>query len=314
VKETTRDAPGETPRDRWVDTGIWTVGLTAAVASWAGWVGLAKMCGWTDSWTTPIGVTVYLAWLLPFAVDIYALIGFRVWLRINWASETTRVYARRSTFVAIGLGVAGNAGYHLMVSLHWGDNPLTVDKVELAAPWLVVVGVSALPPIMLGAVAHLSALATRDLSAHRKTADPTTAAVTSETYETAAGETPASRAETTVRAPSQTSEADASARPAIPRPQTPKRTRPKTEHRGLRIVSQTSDEDSVKVLRETYPKWETEEVSLGQIKAALGITGQATAVRLKRALYGGETPSEASRREAEDDPKEESRELVAAGA
>jgi hypothetical protein len=311
VDETTRDAAGETTRDRWVDTGIWTVGLTAAVASWAGWVGLAKMCGWTDSWTTPIGVTVYLAWLLPFAVDIYALIGFRVWLRINWATETTRSYARRSTFVAIGLGVAGNAGYHLMVSLKWGDDPLT-PAVELAAPWLVVVGVSALPPIMLGAVAHLSALATRDLAAHSATPQPEQASQPARRAKTPALTTPNPAPETTA------SEGQSPATPAAAapdtRPKTPRRDNPTRDRRGLRVVSQTSDEDSVKVLRETYPKWETEEVSLGQIKTALGISGQATAVRLKRALYGGETPSEASRREAEDDPKEESLELVAAGA
>lgn len=304
--ETTRDATGGTARDRWVDAGIWTVGLTAAVASWAGWVGLAKMCGWTDSWTTPIGVTVYLAWLLPFAVDIYALVGFRVWLRIRWASETTRVYARRSTFVAIGLGVGGNAGYHLMVSLGWPR-----------APWAVVVVVSALPPIMLGAVAHLSALTTRDLSTQRSADAPAGAGtVNGQAPETAPSAAIETQPETTEGASEKTTRTVPSPARAGRRPQTTPRGNGRVDRPGLRIVSQTSDEDSLAKIRETYPNWQTTEVSLGQIKTALGISGQATAVRLKRALYGGQTPSETNRREAPADPdtKEDSRELVAAGA
>jgi hypothetical protein len=285
MTETPRDhrppARRDTPRDGWVDAGTWIVGLTAAVASWAGWVGLAKLCGWTDSWTT-LGLTVHLAWLLPFAVDVYALVGFRVWLRIKWASAATKNYARKSTFVAIGLGVAGNASYHLMVSLGWG-----------AAPWLVVVGVSSLPPLMLGAAAHMSALITRDLSAarNRDAAETTPPVQQNRTVSRATvRDTPAETAvETAPAAAVKTTQPS--------RQTTPARPKPKTTHPGLRVVSTNNDGDHLDAIRRTHPDWQSTTVSLGQIKTATGISGQATAVRLKRALYADTRPAETTNRD-----------------
>ncbi len=268
-------------RDRWVDAGMWAVGLTAAVASWAGWVGLATLCGWADHWTLFGFIPVYLAWLLPLAVDVYALIGFRVWLRSGTASETTRQFARKSTFAAIGLGVGGNAGYHLMVSLSWTK-----------APWPVVVLVSALPPIMLGAVAHLSALRNRDTSKPKP--------VSVEELQVAADETtPDTGGETTPPAPVETPGPVVGPKRETPRPapvktrsETPKTTPAKTAPARTQTAVKPTDEDHLKMIRETYPQWSSKTVSLGQIKTAIGISGQATAIRLRDALYPNGRPDQ----------------------
>lgn len=300
MTETTRDhrdgGGHDEPRDRWVDAGIWVVGLTAAVASWAGWVGLAKMCGWTDAVNMRV-VHFQLAWLLPIAVDVYALTGFRVWLRVDWASETTRNYARLSTFAAIGLGVAGNGGYHLMVSLGW-----------TVAPGAVVVLVSSLPPIMLGAVAHLSAIATRDRTSPRPAEQPKTEVSANETTPVAPVETtPARLAETTPPTAQPTVNGGPVSSPMKPptrRVDAPRPTPAKVVQQRSAAPVQTPEADQLKAIRETHPDWATKTVSLGQIKKAVGITGQATAVRLKNALYPNGTPDPARSKDDPDGDKE----------
>jgi hypothetical protein len=104
-----------------------------------------------------------LSWLLPIAVDAYAVTATRVWLRTAGTARTA-AYARRNAVGAIVLSVAGNATFH----------GLTAAGVATLATtgwgWLLVVAVSAVPPVMLGLVAHLHALVSGD---HR-TAETTT--------------------------------------------------------------------------------------------------------------------------------------------
>lgn len=146
----------------WKSTAMtWTVGLGAAILSWAAWTGLAQRCGWTETLhlgSKDSGLTLRLAWLTAIIVDIYALRAFRVWQRsAPWVSDATRYYAKWSTFVAIGVGVAGNVAYHMMI----------LNNVA-QAPWWIVIPVSALAPMALGAVGHLNAIERRDRATWRR--------------------------------------------------------------------------------------------------------------------------------------------------
>jgi hypothetical protein len=151
-------------RDGWTYAGILAVAVAAAVLSFDSLTGLAHLAGVTGR----VG-GFRLSWLLPIAVDAYAVTATRVWLRTADA-ERTVAYARRNAVGAIVLSVAGNATFH----------GLTAAGVTTLATtgwgWLLVVAVSAVPPVMLGLVAHLHALVSGD---HR-TAE-TTARLVSET-------------------------------------------------------------------------------------------------------------------------------------
>jgi hypothetical protein len=160
------DAPGAATaawaapptRDWATDIGIAIVGVAAAVSSWAGWVGLALMAGWTQSvGLGDTGVRLWLAWLLPIAVDVYALVAARVWMRLPWVSPSTRSFARWTTLATVALGVAANVVYHVSDTHSAGTASHTAD-LSLA----IVVATASLPPLMLGAVAHLSALMNSD--------------------------------------------------------------------------------------------------------------------------------------------------------
>ena len=146
-------------RDRWAYVGILAVAIAAAVLSFDALTGLAGLAGVTGD---PGGFR--LAWLLPIAVDAYAVTSTRVWLR-SAVTPATVAYARRNAVGAITLSVAGNAAFH-------GLTAAGIDRPRLAASgygWLLVVAVSAVPPVMLGLVAHLHALVSGE---HRTTPAP----------------------------------------------------------------------------------------------------------------------------------------------
>lgn len=149
-------------RDRVASLMTWTVGLGAAILSWAAWTGLARKCGWDETLhvgSRDGGITLRLAWLTAVIVDVYAMRAFRVWQRsAPWVREGTREYAKWSTYAAVFIGVLGNVAYHVMVATKTGTAPL----------W-VVIPVSSLPPIMLGAIGHLNAIERRDRATWRRT-------------------------------------------------------------------------------------------------------------------------------------------------
>lgn len=100
--------PAATGRDRGTYGGMLAVALAAAVLSFSALAGLAELAGVTASVQPDPGGWVFRsAWLLPIAVDAYAVTATRVWLRTAGTGRT-RGYARRN---AIGLSVAGNAAF-----------------------------------------------------------------------------------------------------------------------------------------------------------------------------------------------------------
>jgi hypothetical protein len=109
---------------------------SAAVSSFAGLRELAIVAGWP----------VVLAPLLPLTIDAYAMTATRVWLAESTRSQRARRFARTNAVGAISLSLCGNAAYHL----------IAVRLV--AASWVVVVAVGAVPALVLGLVSHLAVL------------------------------------------------------------------------------------------------------------------------------------------------------------
>jgi hypothetical protein len=86
---------------------------------------------------------------LPLGVEAYAAFAMWTWLAPAEAqvSDRARRFACWSSIAALGLGVFGQAAYHLLVTAG-----------VKTAPWPVVVFVSCLPVVVLGcgaALAHL---------------------------------------------------------------------------------------------------------------------------------------------------------------
>jgi hypothetical protein len=112
-----------------------TVASAAAVLSFAALRDLAVLCGFAPR----------LAWLLPLVIDAGAAAGCLVWLGSGAGLGSTKVsFARALTVVLLVTSVTGNAVTHYLTAYH------------LAAPWWLVVAVSAVAPTVLGAVVHLA--------------------------------------------------------------------------------------------------------------------------------------------------------------
>jgi len=115
----------------------------AAVAVWSGWVGIGQMTGFGEIRPLPgIWDSLHLdtAVTLPIGVEAYAAFALQVWLTGNAVvSNRTRRFARWSALAALGLGIAGQAAYHLLSQA--GMN---------RAPWEVTTLVSCLPVLVLG--------------------------------------------------------------------------------------------------------------------------------------------------------------------
>jgi hypothetical protein len=125
------------------------IAAPAAVAVWAGWVGLGTLCGFGIVHPLPgiaSGFELNTAITLPVGVEAYGAYAMGAWLRPG-TSPAARRFARRSALGALGLGMAGQVIYHLLAAAH-----------ATRAPWPVVMLVSCLPVLTLGfggALTHL---------------------------------------------------------------------------------------------------------------------------------------------------------------
>ena len=116
--------------------GLAVVAIAAAVLSFDALRHLAVM----------VGTPGALAWLLPVTVDAAAVVATRVWLAGGAPARAWR-FARVLALTMVALSVAGNAVSHWLVAYQ-------VDPA-----WWAVVAVASVPPLVLGATAHLAALA-----------------------------------------------------------------------------------------------------------------------------------------------------------
>lgn len=117
------------------------VAAAAAVLSFAALRDLAIVCGFAPS----------LAWLLPVVIDAGAAAGSLAWL--GSAAPQARTYGRTLALLLLASSVGGNALGHGLAAY------------SVRPHWLVVVGVSAVAPAVLGALVHLVVLAARPAAA-----------------------------------------------------------------------------------------------------------------------------------------------------
>ena len=134
------------PARRWP---LILIALPAAVAIWAGWVGLGGMCGFGVVQPFPGIVPWHLntAITLPIGVEAYGAFALGVWLRPDALPRRARSFAKRSAIGALALGMAGQVVYHLLSAAG-----------RTRAPWPVVVLVSCMPVAVLGLAAGLTHL------------------------------------------------------------------------------------------------------------------------------------------------------------
>jgi hypothetical protein len=140
-------------RDWWLVVGLSVTATAAAVGSFAGLRSLATATGWPD----------VLAPLLPVAIDTYAATASRAWLSQSTRSRRARRFARWNAIGAIGLSVLGNSAAHL------------ISTGVVAVTWPVVLAVGAVPPTVLGLLAHLAALLQTQDEARASSTDGSTA-------------------------------------------------------------------------------------------------------------------------------------------
>ncbi|MFG1873409.1 hypothetical protein ACGFIV_01050 [Sphaerisporangium sp. NPDC049003] len=138
------------------------VAAAAVIASFHAQSGLGELAGWHASLNV-FGWRLSLSWLLPLCVDAYGATATLITVDAARYSEHTRHHALVHAIAAIVVGVLANAAYHLLAANVWHLGP---------AMWVLVVAVSIIPPVALGALAHLMALCARDDAAARARAVP----------------------------------------------------------------------------------------------------------------------------------------------
>ena len=124
---------GRKKRDLLSVLGMVAVAGAAAFTSYSGLSGLAELAGWPSK----------LALMLPITIDAYAMTATRVWLSPARLTRKARAWARGNAIGAISMSVLGNTIFHA-ASAH-----------VLSVTWPVVVGISAIPSIVLGLTVHL---------------------------------------------------------------------------------------------------------------------------------------------------------------
>lgn len=104
------------------------------------------------------GVPVWLAWVLPVATDLCALVSTRIWLSARH-SDGIRRYAAGIALAAMTLSFVG-ASLHLVVN---------------GSPWWLRLAVGGVPSLSLAAIVHLGAMIAMEAAGRRRAAAPSAA-------------------------------------------------------------------------------------------------------------------------------------------
>lgn len=137
--------------DRIEAGGLAVVTTAAVVLSFSALAGLGILVGFGDL-PLPFGWRFPTSLLVPLCIDAYAATAARIAVNRHY-SPATRKQAMIHGVVAIGVGILGNAAYHL----------IEADVVDLGdARVTLVIAVSIIPPIALGALVHLMSLCAAD--------------------------------------------------------------------------------------------------------------------------------------------------------
>lgn len=156
-----------TRRDWWTIGGVGVVAAAAVIASFTAQAGLGHLAGWDAGLALPGGITISLSWLLPLCVDAYGAVATRITVNAKYSAET-RKHALIHAVGAVVVSIIGNAIYHALEAgvLHLGSSR-----------WVLVVAVSMVPPVALGALAHLMALCARDDTTDPASSEPASRSV-----------------------------------------------------------------------------------------------------------------------------------------
>lgn len=222
-----------------------------------------------------IGFTRALAWLLPAALDGYAVTSIWFGRRVA-ATHPAAKGARRNARLALALTVACNGLYHLLT--------LGGVMIPVWARVTLLVAVSSLPPFLVDRLLHLRALASGNTSSATPVLLPATA-------------TPPRQA-TPPRV----------AQPALPAVANPQATpRPATVaappaakgNTPIRLVTAAEKEAIVtRMLRERG-----DDVPLSEIAAAIGTPHRATAMKVRDRVIKARTEPRPAEADADEDPE-----------
>lgn len=131
--------------------GLAVVTTAAVVLSFSALAGLGLLVGFGS--VSIFGLADFpLSLLVPLCIDAYGATAARIAVNRTY-SEATRGQAMIHGIVAIGVGILGNAAYHLIE----GKVVVLGD-----AKWVLVIAVSIVPPVALGALVHLMSLCAAD--------------------------------------------------------------------------------------------------------------------------------------------------------
>lgn len=302
--------PNRTASDLIALTGMAVVGVAAAVLSFSTWVQLAETVGFTQTTTIDMPFTtdelvLRIAWLLPLAVDCYALTVIRVWLNSPHGSGVVR-YAKGNAIGAIVLTVAAQAVYHAVT---------VADQVKPADLWPFAVVIGGIPPLLLGLVMDLY---TR-LKHEGRTVEPALNALLDEDAVEAILDEPERR---------EPSAEPAAARDPEPAPAPVARARVKAEPKLTKPSNVTqldarrgskSDAELMPTVRRLVREGierNGRAPGIGKVRAELNIAYERTRDLIQVAvaeLNHGSEPAESDDADREDSPMTPNRELVAAG-
>jgi hypothetical protein len=141
-------------RDPVAVAGLALVAAGAVILSFSALAGLGELVGFGGPGRAP------LHWLIPVCVDAYGATATRIAVNGRYSAHTRR-HALVHAAAAIVVSVLGNAAFHLIEA-----RVLDLGYVMT----VLVVAVSVVPPVALGALAHLMALCARDTAAARQAA------------------------------------------------------------------------------------------------------------------------------------------------
>ncbi|MFF0867609.1 hypothetical protein ACFYUV_38010 [Nonomuraea sp. NPDC003560] len=135
--------------------GLAVVTTAAVVLSFSALAGLGLLVGFGDI-ALPFGWHFPTSLLVPLCIDAYGATAARIAVNRHYSAET-RQQAKIHGIIAISVGILGNAAYHL----------IEADVIDLGDARVgLVIAVSVIPPVALGALVHLMSLCAADRRTH----------------------------------------------------------------------------------------------------------------------------------------------------
>lgn len=254
--------------------------VCAAASSFVALFQLAVLVGWI----------VWIAWLLPASLDVYAGTSLYVGYRLP-AEHPAAKAARRNARFALSLTIGCNAIYHALI-LFGAALPVWVHDSLLVA-------VSALPPIVVERVLHLSS---KVGNGNPQPVAPAVAAIAP----VAAPATPTATAVAVARTPAATPKPVAAALPgarAALLPVAPPATPPRhTVNLGNAPTQQITVAEKEEIVRNLLAQ-HGDELDLTAIAAALGTKHRSTAKRVRDRVIEQRGPAPAPTEGAAEEPE-----------